>query len=146
MSKSERERRHHASLARINQVQLVAGTGDHTRVDHEGTVLERARMLCEELASHQATERGLAAFERLLRLAQAGDSSHTRDIALFLTAVANHAPLPLTALRGHPASVADDMVAVLDAFRYARLELLEQVDGGARRVWRILGSRSAAQA
>ena len=45
-----------ANLERINHVQLVSGTGDRMRVDHEGTVLERARMMVEEISSHEATE------------------------------------------------------------------------------------------
>jgi hypothetical protein len=45
MGKSERERRHQANLDRINRVQLVCGSGDRLRIDHEGTMFERARML-----------------------------------------------------------------------------------------------------
>ncbi|HYE40926.1 MAG TPA: hypothetical protein VEB23_13400, partial [Ramlibacter sp.] len=66
MDRAERERRHQASLERINQVELVVGRADRCRVDHEGTLLERARLLAEELRSHEATEAGLAALDRLL--------------------------------------------------------------------------------
>jgi hypothetical protein len=138
MGKAEREWRHQANLARINQVQLLAGIGDGTHVDHEGTVLERARMLVDELASHQATEQGLAAFDRLLRIADEPPSRQQRDVVAFLAAVWNSEPLPLTALRGVERRVGDDMLAVLDAFRYGRLNLAEQVEGGPRRVARVL--------
>ena len=37
----------------------------------------------------------------------------------------------------------DDMLAVLDAFRYARLNLVEHVEGGPRRVSRILDKARA---
>ena len=67
-TKAERERQHQANLQRIGEVQLVVGRGDRTRIDHEGSLLEQARMWAEEIGSHEATERGLAALERLLHL------------------------------------------------------------------------------
>lgn len=139
MNHADRERRHRASLERINRVQLVVGRGDRMRVDHEGTLLERARLLAEEIRSHDATEQGLAAFDRLLRRAEERDARHRRDILAFVGAVWNNRPLPLNTLRGLDADVGDDMLAVLDAFRYARLDLVEAVDGGPRRVARLLG-------
>lgn len=146
MDKAERERRHQARLERIGRVQVVAGRGDGLRVDHEATLLERARMTVQELASHEATERGLAAFDRLLRHAASRDARHSPDVARFLRAVRDRAALPLDLLRGVPAPVADDMLAVLDAFRHARLSLAEQVPGGAQRVARILARRDLADA
>lgn len=138
MGKSERQRRHESNLERINRVQLVCGTGDRMRVDHEGTLLERARMIEEELSSHGATELGLAAFDRLLRRAEERDVRHRLDILAFVAAVWNNKPLPLVTLRGLEQSVGDDMMAVLDAFRYGRLNLAEHVEGGPRRVARVL--------
>ncbi|GAB3647694.1 DUF7673 family protein [Ramlibacter alkalitolerans] len=146
MNHAERERRHHASLERINRVQLVVGRGDRMRVDHEGTLLERARMLAEEMRSHQATELGLAAFDRLLRRAEERDARHTRDILAFVSALWNNRPLPLNTLRGLDVPVGDDMLAVLDAFRYARLDLVEAVEGGPRRVARLLNERKLSRA
>jgi len=146
MNHAERERRHHASLERINHVQLVVGRGDRMRVDHEGTLLERARMLAEEIRSHQATELGLAAFDRLLRLAEERDARHSRDILAFVAALWSNRPLPLNTLRGLDAEVGDDMLAVLDAFRYARLDLVEAVEGGPRRVSRLLSGRRMSKA
>jgi hypothetical protein len=144
MGKSERERRHQANLDRINRVQLVCGTGDRMRVDHEGTVLERARMMEEEMSSHQATELGLAAFDRLLKRAEERDVRHRRDILAFMAAVWNNKALPLITLRGLEQSVGDDMMAVLDAFRYGRLNLAEHVEGGPRRVARVLKEGTGA--
>lgn len=146
MGKADRERRHRASLDRINQVQLVVGRGDRMRVDHEGTLLERARMLAEEMRSHEATELGLAAFDRLLRQAEERETRHTRDIVAFVAAVWSNRPLPLNTLRGLDAATGDDMLAVLDAFRYARVDLVETVDGGPRRVARLLNERRLPQA
>jgi hypothetical protein len=146
MSKAERERRHQANLERIDRVQRIVGTGDRMRVDHEGTLFERARLMGEEIRSHQATERGLAAFDRLLRAADEGDARHQRDIVGFLNAVWNNRSLPLRTLRGLDEGIADDMLAVLDAFRYARLNLAAHVPGGPARVGRVLGKPALAKA
>jgi hypothetical protein len=145
MGKAERERRHQANLERINQVQMLVGKGDRTRIDREGTLLERARLMLEEINAHQATELGLAALDRLLRLAEERDPRHTPDIVGFVSAVWNNEPLPLGTLRGLDQAIGDDMLAVLDAFRYARLTLAEQVEGGPQRLARILESRRNAQ-
>jgi hypothetical protein len=139
MGKTERERLHRVNLDRINRVQVLQGRGDRARVDHEGTLLERARLLEEEIESHRATERGLAAFDRLLRhLEQQRGSPAAADIAAFLGAVWSGRPLPLATLRGLGSTLGDDMLAVLDAFRWARLNLAEHVDGGPARVSRVL--------
>jgi hypothetical protein len=146
MSKAERERRHQAQLARIQRVQRIVGTGDRARIDHEGTLLEQARLMIEELRSHNATEKGLAAFERLLRRAEELGPRRAADLLAFLDSLCSHRPLPLRALRGQPLDVGDDMLAVLDAYRHARLTLAEQVDGGAARVARVLDRRTLASA
>ena len=138
MGKTDREHRHQANLERINRVQLVCGSGDRLRIDHEGTLLERARMTGEELRSHEATELGLAALDRLLRRAEERDARHRRDILSLLSALWNNRALPLVTLRGLDPAVGDDMLAVLDAFRWGRLSLVEQVEGGGRRFARVL--------
>lgn len=143
MTRGERERRHQASLERINEVQLVVGRADRGRVDHLGTLLERARLMAEEISAHRATERGLAALDRLLRRAEERSTRHGRDIVAFVAAVRDNRPLALHTLRGLDADTGDDMVAVLDAFRHARLDLVEHVEGGPRRVARLLARRSA---
>jgi hypothetical protein len=146
MGKAERERRHQTNLERIQRVQLVVGRADRMRVDHEGTLLERARLTMEEISSHDATERGLIAFDRLLRLAEERDGRQTRDIVNFLSAVWNNKSLPLITLRGLEQSVGDDMLAVLDAFRYARLNLAEHIEGGPLRVERVVNKWRLAKA
>ena len=130
MNHAERVRRHHNSLDRINQVQMVVGRGDRSRIDHEGTLLERARMMLEEISSHQATESGLAALDRLLRVAEERHTAAAHDVADFIAAVWNNQSLSLATLRGVESRIGDDMVAVLDAFRYGRLNLAEHVEGG----------------
>jgi hypothetical protein len=138
MAKTDRERRHRAVLEHIDGVQLVTGRGDRTRIDHEGTLLERARMLGAELNSHEATERGLASLDRLLRRLEEPEHRHGLDVARFVEAVWRHKPLPLGSLRALDAATGDDMLAVLDAYRHARLDLVEQVEGGPRRVARVM--------
>lgn len=146
MSQADRERRHRANLEQIDHAWLVVGKGDRLRIDHEGTLIERARMMMEELSAHRATERGLTALDHLLRVAEERESRQTRDVVEFVAAVWNHTPLPLSTLRAQEQDIGDDMLAVLDAFRYARLNLAEHVDGGAERVARVLEKWSLAKA
>lgn len=146
MDKAERDRRHQANLERINRVRLVAGSGDRAHVDHEGTLFERARMTMEEISAHRATEAGLQAFERLLRLAEQTHLPQAGVVAAFIAAVCHGQPLPLATLRGPDPMIADDMLAVLDAFRHARLGLAEHVEGGPARVCRVLEQWRLARA
>lgn len=146
MTKTERERQHQATLERINRVQVVCGRGDRARLDHEDTLLERARLVELEICSHAATERGLAAFERLLRIAEERCSPHAQDVTTFLDSVWNHKPLPLAVLRGPDPPIGDDMLAVLDAFRYARLSLAEDMEGGPQRMVKVLAHCQRAAA
>lgn len=144
MDATERERQHHRNLQRIDHVQVVIGRGDRARIDHEGTLLERARLMEEELSAHAATEQGLDALHRLLLTLEEHLSPHTHDVAAFVAAVWNNQPLPLGTLRGLDRALGDDMLAVLDAHRHARLNLIEHVQGGPARVARALGRRLAA--
>ena len=144
MNAAEREQRHQDCLERIKEVQRVVGRGDRMRVDHEGTLLERARLMGEEIRSHQATEAGLDALDRLLQVAE--DRSHPQacGVAEFIAAVRNNQPLPLGTLRVLGPELGDQALAVLDAFRYGRFNLIEQVDGGPARVARVLDAWQAA--
>lgn len=144
MNQAERERRHRANLDRLNQVQLVVGTGDKARVDHEGTLFERARLMSEELRSHEATERALAAFDRLLRVAEESHAYGARPVADFIAAVWEDQPLRPSALRAVGGELGDDMLAVLDGLRYGRLAFAQHVTGGPRRVVRLLEKRRKA--
>ena len=134
MTQNDRERRHRARLAQIEAVQVVGGTGDGLRVNHERTLIERARMMAEEVCSHAATERGLQALERLLRAAEDSQSPYRADIGHFVEAIWNNKPLALTSMRGVDKRTADDMVEVIDAWRFARVNLVEHVAGGPRRI------------
>lgn len=145
MDRAEREGHHQANLERIQQVQRVCGRGDRTRIDHEATVLERARLTEEEICSHRATELGLAALERLLRVTEEARLRHCGDVIAFLAMVRDNGALPLRLLRGLDAPLADDMLAVLDAYRHARLDLLAHVPGGPQRVARALRPRPRRQ-
>lgn len=141
MNRAEREHSHEASLRRIETMQLVSGRGDRSRIDHEGTLMERARLTMEEFEAHRATERGLEALDRLLHIAQEAPAGEAGAIFSLLAAVRDHQPLSLDLLRGPPPAVVEDMLAVIDAYRWARLPLVEQVEGGARRVAKVLARR-----
>jgi hypothetical protein len=138
MDVTERERLHQRNLARIDSVQVVVGKGDRARIDHEGTLLERARLTGEELSAHQATEAGLAALDRLLRMLEERSAPDRHDVAAFVLALWNNRPMALGTLRGLEQATGDDLLAVLDAYRHARLDLVEHVRGGPRRVGRAL--------
>lgn len=144
MTHNDRERHHRARLAQIQAVQVVAGSGDRARVNHERTLIERARMMAEEYGSHAATERGLAAMDRLLRAVEDAGSPHRRELAQFIEAVWNNKPLALSALRAVDKRCADDMLDVLDAWRWARVNLAENVRGGPRRIATALRACRAA--
>ena len=143
---SERERWHQARLEQINAVQVVRGLGDGTRPDHEGTLIERARMLSEEVSAHAATERALAAFDRLLRVVERHGAAKAPEVAGFLRALWNNQPLALPTLRGVDEATGDDMLAVLDGYRHAQLSLVEHVEGGPRRVAAALAVRDSVTA
>lgn len=141
MGQAERERRHQAALEGINRLQLVEGQGDHARVDHEATLLERARLLAEEISAHQATEQGLQALDRLLRRAEEPGCLPRATIVLFLAALWSQQPLALATLRGLERETGDDMLAVLDAYRHGRVNLVEEVAGGPARLARVLAAQ-----
>lgn len=141
MGQAERERRHQAALEGINRLQLVEGQGDHARVDHEATLLERARLLAEEISAHQATEQGLQALDRLLRRAEEPGCLPRATIVLFLAALWSQQPLALATLRGLEREIGDDMLAVLDAYRHGRVNLVEEVAGGPARLARVLAAQ-----
>lgn len=143
MNPAERAQSHEASLRRIETVRLVSGRGDRSRIDHEGTLMERARLTMEELEAYRATERGLEALDRLLRIAEESHPGRATEIFGLLAAVRDHQPISLDLLRGPPPAVAEDMLAVIDAYRWARLPLVEQVEGGPRRVARVLARRAS---
>ena len=134
MTQTERERQHRVRMTQIDAVQVIAGRGEHAKVNHERTLIERARLLAEEIASHRATERGLEALDRLLHAAHELESPCKREIGQFIESVWNNKPMSLMVLRGIDKRVADDMLDVLDAWRWARVNLAEHVKGGPRRV------------
>jgi len=143
MSAAERESRHQARLQSINRIQIVVGRGDRARVDHEGTLLERARLVAAELRAHACTEDGLRACESLLRHAEEhGPGTH--EVVALLVALRDARPLQPHWLRAVPDDVAEDLLAVLDAWRRARVDLLSQLPGSAQRLARLHAREAAA--
>jgi hypothetical protein len=94
-----------------------------------------AKVIAWDDRSRQATQAGAQAFTRLLNLAEEGDSGQVPRIARFLAATYNgrNFPLDVYELRAVDVEISDDMLACLDALRWARADLHRLVpDGDAR--------------
>jgi hypothetical protein len=89
-----------------------------------------------EVRAHDATARGAEAFARLLDLAEQRDAGQIVRIARFIAGTYNgHAfPFDLFELRAVDAEIADDMLACLDALRWAQADLHRLVPDGEARV------------
>lgn len=89
-----------------------------------------------ESRSRQATQKGLQAFTRLLKLTEEGDSGQSGHIARFLAATYNgeEFPLDLFELRTVDVSISDDMLACVDALRWGRADLHTLVLDGDERL------------
>lgn len=87
-----------------------------------------------------ATARGGQAFARLLSLAETRDSGQIRAVARFIASSYNGTAFPfdLFDLRGVDEAIGDDMLACLDALRWARADLYRLVPDGDTRVKAVL--------
>jgi hypothetical protein len=76
------------------------------------------------------------AYARLLKLAETGDSGQIRRVAQFLASSYNGQAFPfdLYELRAVDVEISDDMLACLDALRWAKADLHTLVPDGATRV------------
>ena len=101
-------------------------------------------MSLEQLRDHQgrasaATGQGAHALERLLRLAETRQSGQIERIASFLGGIWNgKRHFDLYDLRTLDVEISDDMLAVLDALRWARVGLGDLVPNGDRRIEAVL--------
>lgn len=87
-----------------------------------------------------ATAKGGQAYARLLTLAETRDSGQVRRIARFLASTYNGEAFPfdLFELRGLDEAISDDMLACLDALRWAQTDLHRLVPDGARRIEAVI--------
>ena len=94
-----------------------------------------ASIAVTETRARDATARGAPAFARLLGLAEQRDSSQVARLASFIAGAYNDDAFPfdLFELRAVDTDFADDMLACVDALRWARADLHRLVgDGDAR--------------
>lgn len=88
----------------------------------------------------QAQGKAAQAFARLLQLAESSDSGQADTIARFLASTWDGTAYPFDPfeLRAVDIEISDDMLACLDALRWAKCELHELVPGGTDRVRLVL--------
>lgn len=106
---------------------------------------DERRMLDAQLQDYE--DRGVAAqakaaqaYGRLLHLAETRDSGQIRYIARFLASTYNGTAFPWNPfeLRGLDVEIGDDMLACLDALRWAKTDLHRLVPEGEKRVEAVI--------
>jgi hypothetical protein len=104
-------------------------------IPHDGDDMERMRRRKSE-----ATAKGGQAFLRLLSLAETGDSGQAHTVARFVASTYNGQDFPydLYDLRLVDITIGDDMLACLDALRWAQADLHTLVPDGDSRVRAVL--------
>ncbi len=82
------------------------------------------------------------AYARLLDIAEKSDTGQARRIARFIAATYNGRayPFDLFDLRGLDVAISDDLLACLDALRWAKEDLFKLVPNGERRVKSVIQS------
>jgi hypothetical protein len=90
----------------------------------------------------QAQGRAAQSFARLLKIAEDSDSGQARRVARFIAATWNGEsfPLDLFELRAVDVDIADDMLACIDAIRWAKADLWTLVPVGEQRVARVIST------
>ena len=92
-----------------------------------------------ESRASEATNKGALALERLLDLAETRQSGQIERIASFLGGVWNgKRHFDLYDLRALDVEISDDMLAVIDALRWAKVSIGEMVQDGDRRIQSVL--------
>jgi hypothetical protein len=99
-----------------------------------------------------ATGKGAQSLERLLHVAETRQSGQIERIASFLGGVWNgKRHFDLYDLRALDVEISDDMLAVLDALRWAKVGIGDMVPNGDRRIeavltaWGMYGADQAGQ-
>jgi hypothetical protein len=90
----------------------------------------------------QAQGRATQSFARFLKIAEDSDTNQARRVARFIAATWNGEsfPLDLFELRAVDGGIADDMLACIDALRWAKADLWTLVPGGEQRVTRVVAA------
>ena len=94
----------------------------------------------QQFRAAQATLKGAAAYERLLRLAEERNSGQIPRIAAFVAATYNGDAFRLDPfeMRAVDVAISDDMLLSLDALRWACADLYTLVPDGDRRVRAVI--------
>lgn len=90
--------------------------------------------------ARQAQAAAAQAYARLVELAETRDSGQISRIARFLASTFNGQAFPfdLFELRAVDVEISDDMLACLDALRWAKADLHKLVPDGERRVMAVI--------
>ncbi|MDO8772011.1 MAG: hypothetical protein Q7K57_25555 [Burkholderiaceae bacterium] len=107
--------------------------------DDERNALDAGLQECEN-RSIAAQAKAAQSYSRLLHLAETRDSGQVRYIARFLASTYNGTAFPWNPfeLRGLDVDIGDDMLACLDALRWAKADLYRLVPDGERRVEAVI--------
>ncbi len=96
------------------------------------------RLICNQRAT-DATLVGAEAFDRLLCLAESRQSGQIRRIALFIGACWNGCRhFDFYDFRSLDVEIGDDMMAVLDALRWAKVSVEDLAPNGYKRIVNVL--------
>lgn len=104
--------------------------------------IDRQQREWDQRAS-QAQAAAAQAYARLLDLAEKRDSGQIRRIAMFLASTFNGEAFPFDffELRALDIEISDDMLACLDALRWAKADLHKLVPDGERRILAVIDAR-----
>lgn len=107
--------------------------------DDERNALDASLQECEN-RSIAAQAKAAQSYSRLLHLAETRDSGQVRYVARFLASSFNGTAFPWNPfeLRGLDVDIGDDMLACLDALRWAKADLYRLVPDGDKRVEAVI--------
>ncbi len=107
--------------------------------DDERNALDASLQECEN-RSIAAQAKAAQSYSRLLHLAETRDSGQVRYVARFLASSFNGTAFPWNPfeLRGLDVEIGDDMLACLDALRWAKADLYRLVPDGERRAEAVI--------
>lgn len=107
--------------------------------DDERNALDASLQECENRGI-AAQAKAAHAYARLLHLAETRDSGQIQYITRFLASTYNGTAFPWNPfeLRGLDVDIGDDMLACLDALRWAKADLYRLVPNGDKRVEAVI--------
>jgi len=120
---------------------LIEDTAEDTAKSEAAHLAFWARTEANETRATAATAAGAQALARLLTLAETRDSGQIQRVALFLGASWNGCRyFDFYDLRALDVAISDDMLAVLDALRWAKVAIEDLVPDGHGRIRTIVAA------